>query len=48
MWALFSQTDKRFNKHRYGDVYCIAASPSFRSRACCWRYEDFPVHRVNG
>ena|SRR5690554_1361519 len=26
------------NNHRHGDVYYIAASPPFRSRACCWRY----------
>jgi len=25
---------QKFNKARHGDVYCIAASPPFRSRAC--------------
>jgi len=28
------------NNHRHGDVYYIAASPPFRSRACCWRYVE--------
>jgi len=28
------------NKNSHGDGYYIAASPSFRSRACCWRYSE--------
>lgn len=30
--------EKAYNQHSHGDAYSIAASPSFRSRACCWRY----------
>jgi hypothetical protein len=38
--AVVQLTGKGSNNHRHGDVYYIAASPSFRSRACCWRYVE--------